>query len=313
MATVTKLKAAVDNKNLPILGVDGNLYNYYVGRYTNKIGELGYTPTSTEISALNAFIEKGIEDGWIDKLEYFMPFIGLESTPLTGMVPLVDKVADYELAVETVDADLFSYYNGKIISFGNPLIEKKNLSVKLPVKTSDIGNNSYAPYFNVKILNSHIENHTLLRTCTCETSDGVRMFMTRISYYDSQYLFRIEARQLPSDIEPQSRSVNGFNIEYPGEIGVFASRYNNNGTKYKQYVCYKDRSTPLKNDMYGASTTSNYSIGDYNYYLGFNFTSVKIPNMNVFGILNPLNLVESDMKKFNQAVFALTAALNKGV
>jgi hypothetical protein len=98
MATVTKMKAAVINKSLPILGEDGNLYSYYFGRYFNKIVEKGYTPTSREITALSAFIQDGINNGWIDIVKYFLPLIGDSSHLDAAAVPLIDEVGNYEMA-----------------------------------------------------------------------------------------------------------------------------------------------------------------------------------------------------------------------
>ena len=97
MATVTKLKAAVNNKNLPILGLNGNLYSYYYGNYFNKIVEKGYTPTLSEKEALEAFIQDGVNNGWIDIVDYFLPLIG-DSTHLSAAtVPLIDNIGNYAM------------------------------------------------------------------------------------------------------------------------------------------------------------------------------------------------------------------------
>ena len=98
MATVTKLKAQVDNINLPILGSDGKLYSYYYGRYFNVITEKGYTPTSGEKAALEAFIQNGIDNGWIDLVKYFLPLIGSADHLVAATVPLIDRVGDYAMA-----------------------------------------------------------------------------------------------------------------------------------------------------------------------------------------------------------------------
>jgi hypothetical protein len=124
MATVTKLKAAVNNKNLPILGEDGNLYNYYYGRWINKVSEFGYAPRVDVKNALNAFVESGINNGWIDRISYFLPFVGSQTNPKAGFVPLIDNLSsNYEInEYDETDANIalsFSYdSNGNIISYG---------------------------------------------------------------------------------------------------------------------------------------------------------------------------------------------------
>ena len=148
MATVTKLKAAVNNKNLPILGEDGNLYNYYVGRWMNKVNALGYSPSSTEINALNAFVQNGIDNGWIDKAVYLLPFVGSETIPLAGMIPLIDNVADYEPSVESMQTTDFEYIGGKINGFkgGSAFIE-------LPVKNYDVEGNAFSVFIDFRVPN----------------------------------------------------------------------------------------------------------------------------------------------------------------
>ena len=95
--TVMKLKARVNNDNLPYLRENGSMDTYCVGRYLDKLAEVGYTPTNAEETAIRTFVNSGIEEGWINKIRYFLPLIGSSAKPDAVRVPLIDKIADYEL------------------------------------------------------------------------------------------------------------------------------------------------------------------------------------------------------------------------
>lgn len=95
--TVTKLKAEVFNKELPVLLEDGTITNYYFGQFLNTIAKYGYTPTTAEKNALSAFIKNGIDNGWIDDVYYCLPFIGDSNNPNAGIVPLIDNLDDYKM------------------------------------------------------------------------------------------------------------------------------------------------------------------------------------------------------------------------
>lgn len=105
MATVTKLKAAVNNKNLPILTSEGELTNYYVGMYLDKIEETGYSLSVSEKTAINAFIDSAIQNGYINYIQYMLPFIGDSSHSKAGIVPLIDNVDNYEMSEYTGEED----------------------------------------------------------------------------------------------------------------------------------------------------------------------------------------------------------------
>jgi hypothetical protein len=47
------------------------------------------------MEAVGAFIEDGINKGWINHIKYFLPFIGNNTIPLAGAVPLIDGVDNY--------------------------------------------------------------------------------------------------------------------------------------------------------------------------------------------------------------------------
>ena len=119
MATITKLKGEVLNKNLPILLQDGSITNYYYGNFRNKLTEFGYTISQDEATAVEAFVQSGIKNGWIDYVQYLLPFIGDSTTPEAGVVPLIDNVDNYRMAEYDSSrdySDLFTFdqVTGKI-------------------------------------------------------------------------------------------------------------------------------------------------------------------------------------------------------
>ena len=144
MGTLIKLKAEVENNNLPVLGSDGKITDYYVGRLRNKIMELGGTVTDAEVNALTALIENGRTNGWLDKTAYLLPFIGSRDVPFAGAVPLVDKYGDWDMSeyanTNEVTENLFAYdSNNRIKSLG--YVESISTSyLKTPVKASELGN-----------------------------------------------------------------------------------------------------------------------------------------------------------------------------
>ena len=140
MATVTRLKAVVNNKNLPILTPDGELTNYYVGMYLNKIEETGYNLSVSEKTAISAFIDSAIQNGYIDYIQYMLPFIGDSAHSKAGIIPLIDNIDNYEMSEytgeENYDTNFFEYdsITGKIKSVHN----SRNTGdfIKTPVKPS---------------------------------------------------------------------------------------------------------------------------------------------------------------------------------
>lgn len=140
MATITRLKAAVNNKNLPILTPDGELTNYYVGMYLNKIAETEYSLSVSEKTAISAFIDSAIQNGYIDYIQYMLPFIGDSAHSKAGIIPLIDNIDNYEMSEytgeENYDTNFFEYdsITGKIKSVHN----SRNTGdfIKTPVKPS---------------------------------------------------------------------------------------------------------------------------------------------------------------------------------
>lgn len=307
MATVTKLKAAVNNKNLPILGDDGNLYNYYVGTWLNKIRNLGYAPSAGEISALNTLIVSGINDGWINKVLYFIPLIGSQSNPLTGLVPLIDNVADYELAETSVDSDAFSYLDGKIIGYGNPSLSTP-IRLNIPVTTGDIADIGFSTYANVKVTAEEYASPFIRPLLSAYPSgEGASLIWTVRLDASNRYQMSVRATE-----EGELTIATLDAVPSSGQFGLFFARYYDSVgqvNRAKKYFIKKGASSPYANDMAGITTESIVNTTPYRYCLGGYQVTKAIVNM--CAIIEPNSLTASDMLAFNQAVFALTTALGR--
>lgn len=312
MATVTKLKAAVNNKNLPILGNDGNLYNYYVGRWSNAVSDIGYNPAQAEIDALNAFIETGISDGWIDKVKYFMPIIGDRTAPLAGIVPLIDSIADYELSESSILEGVFSYdANNKITFLGKGEAMQK---INIPVTAQSFGmDNVYTVYANINYGIDDEEN-------------GIRGLLLRIDNQQGNQLFSIRkgtssSNALQSGIKFSTDSEASFNLigsttvqsQYiPYQWAFYFCLYKDGDViKRNRYYVNKGADSPRVIDLRVTVQTElpedlvNYSVsGDTN-------NSVLKFAVNCLAYIDPTSISASDLRKFNAAVFALTTALGR--
>ena len=311
MATVTKLKAAVNNKNLPILGEDGNIYNYYVGRYIKKMSELGYTLTSTELQAVNTFVNAGISDGWIDKVAYFMPFIGTETTPLQGMVPLIDSISDYELAVNSVGT-IFSFENGKIKSFGG---SSNCIGItKIPVTNFDLGTpDAFSIFINVNYLAANgDEEKTVKGTFAyANDSENIARFSMRKGRSGSAPANSMNVgRRLDGQSEITFIGISGTSYIEDAQLGIFAAIYNNpnDSINRKLYAITKGDNTPT----FETSSIINVAMPKCTYVIGGNVRSMTTVT-NCMAFLKPHNITEFDMYNFNQAVFALTTALGRDI
>lgn len=168
--TVTKLKAEVQNNNLPYLTESGSVEQYYVGRYIDALTKVGYTLTTSEKQAVDAFIKSGIDEGWIDGVKYFMPFIGSSSTPKATLVPLVDQVGDYE--------ELSTPSTLQVQTDGSTILGAKISEVKLPLKPSHLGGAISATW----VVNDWADNGDTTFIAAIKTSQtGARLQMSTLS------------------------------------------------------------------------------------------------------------------------------------
>lgn len=314
MATVTKLKAAVNNQNLPILGSNGNLYNYYCGRYINKLDDLGVALTSSEAEAINAFINNGIENGWIEYIKYFLPFIGDNINPLSGIVPIIDKINNYEILPSSIDSNLFAYdVSGRIVSFGHP--SAPNRAVYLPIKSSDM-NNGASIFFNKTYkaeedvqqpgTNSLIIHSVLPEPNSSKTRFGFGMAKIDVDNYlriDNTYRSTVEG-----DVVHQYMA--GTDLSAGQQLGFYYARYldGNDNFKKKYYIITKGSASPSFKDMNGSSSPDVCYNND-NFTLGFTTLSNKY-SINCLGVID-ISATVGIMYSFNQAVFALTTALGR--
>lgn len=129
MNTLTRLKIEVTNDQLPII-FNGRMLNYYVGKYYNALSELGFELSEQEDAAIIALIDNAVEHGWLQYIDFFFPFIGDNTHPGAGFVPLIDKYGDYSIDDFDMNreplrtsVDSFKYdNNNRIISYGNRTI-----------------------------------------------------------------------------------------------------------------------------------------------------------------------------------------------
>lgn len=316
MATVTKLKAAVNNINLPIIGSDGNLYNYYVGRYTNKLSEFDVSLTTGEKDALNAFVDSGIENGWIDKVKYFLPFIGTESSPISGIVPLIDNVSNYELSVDSINSSAFTFSNGKIFAYGNRNINSE-VSIKIPVKTNDLSNgcNGLSVYCNIRYDAEDLTNYSRGQIINCVDGSG-QTYLGVFKGNPTSSQNHLISKRRGSDTGGASSifiyppNTQG-NITEVCQIGMYQDVHYNqaNNCISNRYVMKKGNNTPLSISMSNSTTSTTFYNGIYDMVLGGPNTP-PTSLVNCLSIMD-VNVNENDMYNFNQAVFTLTTALGR--
>lgn len=320
MSTVTKMKAAVNNKNLPILGEDGNLYNYYVGRYTNKLSEFGVYLTTSEQAALNAFIDAGVENGWIDKVKYFLPFIGAESSPISGIVPLIDNVSDYELSVDSVDSSAFTFSNGKIFAFGNRNINSE-VSIKIPVKTDDLSNgcNGLSVYFNIRYDAEDLTNFSRGQVINCVDNDNkpfIGVFVGSDGLNPNNKMQSKRRREPSVDANMVAiYPTTSDNIDEVCQFGTYSDvHYNQNNECISRVHVMKMKDEIISGPV--RSIMSNAALTEIIYYPGTYDIVLGGPNTPPKALINCLSIMDvtvnsNDMYSFNQAVFALTASLGR--
>lgn len=309
MATVTKLKAEVNNKNLPILGKDGNLYNYYCGRFVNKLLNYGVTPTLTERNALNAFIQNGIDNGWIEKVVYLLPFIGNSSNPLSGLVPLVDNVADYEISADSVNADAFTYnQDGTIKTLGNP-----NYSIPvipLPITNDNMGG-GMSLFMNKTYYNDEPTMSTVKCVVQIEKNNDI-YFRFGIGYSTSNSLYNVVKQYRQNDELKNYSKINGSDFS-SGNIGVFYAYYRDEDEcKFKRYARLKGSDDPAQS-MVGTLSDSTFDyVSDCKAVLSSSNVSL-LYRVNMVAAFDPLTVNKADMDNFNTAVFTLMTALGRDI
>lgn len=314
MTTVTRLKAEVNNENLPILGNDGQMYhNYYYGRFFNAITDLGYTPTNEEKQAIEEFIADGEANGWIDMVFYFMPFIGDRQHPMTGLVPLIDKVANYDLAVDSVEESAFSYdAQDKIKQCGGTNTTVRN--IKLPVTEEAVGR-QFSPFVNFNIEPTNNQLH-ILGGFASIINDGVASMQLRGGNAGAStdiathvFVYRL-SRATEDATDAVQGTVNGSYLYegYPNMSAYAAYLRNNDGFQSQRYISWHPDGV---DPVYGPLGNTNVTyFGGGSYHLGTSVQAMLHP-FNVFAIMDARNINGPDIASFEQAVHRLVVSLGK--
>lgn len=320
MISVIKLKAQVDNRDLPVLTNDGDITNYYVGQYKNKLLELGYTLTTRQMEAVEAFIEDGINKGWINHIKYFLPFIGNNTIPLAGAVPLIDEIDNYQMSSYTMNEDLskiFLYDNaGNIISMGGATVTPNDQVLKTPIKLSDMNKGvnlsvSFAPF---------VRDNTDLSYFACMLKDGKVIRAVRMNSTSSR--FEIATRQNINDSNPVLINVFAPFGEQMDQLFLNREAFNLNinyyqdetgNVNYMRYVISANKT--INNYDTGLSTsfvigdTTDANTGTFNANFGQNNYTNLIP-IRTWAVFNP-NIPRTALTDFNSAVFNLNIALGR--
>lgn len=322
MISVVKLKAVVDNKDLPVLTKDGEIVSYYVGAYKNKLMEVGYTPTSAQMSALSAFIEDGMNNGWIDQIKYFLPFIGNSTVPLSGAVPLIDSIDNYQMSEYTFKEDLSKIFvydsSGQIVSMGGSTVTPNTQVLKTPIKVSDMGGGlnvsaCIAPFVRDNAHLSYFAYQNIL-------SSGNLFRGIRIN---GSGLFDIIYRKTPNDAASTTIGISrptGAEIDtlwvqkktFNLNIAYFKDELDGN-TYYMRFITTPDKS--LENYDKGISSSFVVYEGDdsllskYNLNYGQNAYTCLIP-IKSWGVFD-YHITRQQLADFNAAVFTLNTALGR--
>ncbi len=321
MINVIKLRSLVDNKNLPVLTKDGEVSNYYVGAYKNKLSEIGFYLTEEQTTALNTFIEDGIGKGWIDYIKYFLPFIGDTNTPLAGAVPLIDSIDNYQMSVYTMEENLSNLFvynaQGDIMSMGGPTITPSTQILKTPVKLSDMAggvnvtacigpcdmSTSSLSYFGV--MHSKTSGN-VLRAFRVNTDSrfGV-LFRPTVTTENSTILNVVRPTALEMSTLHTNKKSLGFNMSYFKDA-------KDGKVYYLRYMIAQDKSF----SNYDKGLSATFAINDipdsegyFNLNYGQTAYSCKIPiqSWGIFDYTIPRGLLEG----FNAARFDLNVALGR--
>ena len=135
MSTIIKLRATVDNNTLPIIDDDGNETNYFIGRFIDKLSELGITLSDDKIEAMSSFIDELISRNLVSHIKYLLPFVGTKTDFESGAIPLIDNISNYDTQSEVIQST-FSYDdNDNMISYAGNTTATSG-KIVIPIKTT---------------------------------------------------------------------------------------------------------------------------------------------------------------------------------
>lgn len=200
MTSVIKMKASVDNTNLPILNEDGTISNYYIGRFKSALLSVGYELPQAKETALNAFIDDGLSKGWIDYVDYILPFIGDSDHPKAAFAPLVDRLSNYVIPVpEDTDSHILNalHFNGSdVVGFGSPI--NKNYpptTIQIPLQ--------YTRYKGISILTRVSTDMVSQGSCIGRFAKGEVVMLALRNSGDSIQLYSRSSEEASSSTKEQ--------------------------------------------------------------------------------------------------------------
>lgn len=108
MSNVIKLKSEIWNDSLPRLKSDGSIAtNGYLSKFENGLSANnaliqadGYTMSASEKAAVEAFIARGIEKGWIEHIMYANAYVGVSGPD--GLTPLINNLKNVDGSISDV-------------------------------------------------------------------------------------------------------------------------------------------------------------------------------------------------------------------
>lgn len=188
MITVTRLKTSVNNPDLPVLLDDGTVANFYVGNYIATMRSNEYVLSDAQIAALNAFVNSGISSGWIQYVKYFLPCLGSLTNPITGAVPLIDKVGNYAMAEYDGTEDFSKVFAGENNEI-KYIHQSGSVALKTPVKWEDL-ENSFSVLFSRKMQASPADNYNAYLAGCYDVGGTYRRIALRLQKLAQQVYYK---------------------------------------------------------------------------------------------------------------------------
>lgn len=316
MITITKLRATVNNPDLPVLLPDGSVTNFYVGNYGNIMQENGYTLSSEQVAALEAFIDSGIDSGWIQYVKYFLPCLGSLTHPITGAVPLIDKVGNYAMAEYDGTEDFSKVFSGTgdEIQYIN---QSGSVALKTPVKWEDL-ENSFSVLFSRKMQSEPADNYNCYVAGCYALSGTYRRIALRLQVPGMQIYYKASSED--SSVMKTFRPTRSQ--DYPEEIpdtitGLWSVRVDKKSGRNISFRAYSiDGASPniSSGDWTNEVGISNSAFGDNANKFGFGIAE-QVPqriadDVKCIGLFDPY-IPDAAVIRLISDIDALNTALGK--
>ena len=307
------MKASVDNTNLPILNEDGTISNYYIGRFKSALLSVGYELPQVKEAALNAFIEDGIQKGWIDYVDYMLPFIGNSDHQNAAFAPLIDRLGDYVIPVpDDTDAHITAalHFSGTdVTGFGSSTDAAYPTIITIPL--------DYTRYKGVSVLTRLNENNIGGNSYICAHSKNDAILLgIRRSPADSN----LQMSKRDSVEDESSTNISQFNMASYGTFDLLISIYadkddgSNRRNLYIKTVGTLEPSLNLYHRTYSNGPVDFSSLGDMDFKIKRSITGY--PNCAFTGYLpywmaiNPY-IPQNNISDLVKAVETLCTALGR--